>query len=167
MENIYVIVPNGDLYHSGVLGMKWGVRRYQNKDGSLTRAGKKRYAKLEAEKAKIDAKMNKLGPKPAKAKSIQEMSDDELRERINRLNLEKNYKDALKGAGYAERKERGKKFVNTFADKLTEGFAEKTAGSVADLGAQTLKSVGAKYLNDVLSKSFGEGIEKVHTNNKK
>lgn len=32
-----------ELYHHGVKGMKWGVRRYQNKDGSLTPAGKKRY----------------------------------------------------------------------------------------------------------------------------
>lgn len=32
-----------ELYHHGVKGQKWGVRRYQNKDGSLTPAGKKRY----------------------------------------------------------------------------------------------------------------------------
>ncbi len=31
-----------EIYHSGIKGMKWGVRRYQNKDGSLTPAGKKR-----------------------------------------------------------------------------------------------------------------------------
>lgn len=45
----YIITPDGnfisedELYHYGVLGMKWGVRRYQNKDGSLTNKGKKHY----------------------------------------------------------------------------------------------------------------------------
>ena len=40
-ENIYMLGPEGELYHHGVKGMKWGVRRYQNLDGSLTPAGKK------------------------------------------------------------------------------------------------------------------------------
>ena len=34
-----------ELYHHGIKGQKWGVRRYQNKDGSLTKEGKKRLAK--------------------------------------------------------------------------------------------------------------------------
>lgn len=34
-----------ELYHHGILGQRWGVRRFQNKDGSLTSAGKTRYSK--------------------------------------------------------------------------------------------------------------------------
>lgn len=41
-EYNYTPDPN-ELYHYGILGMKWGVRRYQNKDGSLTNAGRRHY----------------------------------------------------------------------------------------------------------------------------
>jgi hypothetical protein len=44
-ENYYILTSDGTLFHHGIKGMKWGVRRYQNKDGSLTPAGKKRLAK--------------------------------------------------------------------------------------------------------------------------
>lgn len=38
----YIISPDGELYHYGVKGQKWGVRRYQNADGTLTAEGRKR-----------------------------------------------------------------------------------------------------------------------------
>ena len=41
-----------ELIHYGVLGMKWGVRRYQNKDGSLTSAGQKKYGKMSPDKVR-------------------------------------------------------------------------------------------------------------------
>lgn len=49
-----------ELYHFGTKGMKWGVRRYQNKDGSLTEAGQKRYARDQRENAG-KKKGNKVG----------------------------------------------------------------------------------------------------------
>lgn len=51
-------MENNELMHHGVRGMKWGIRRYQNRDGTLTAAGKKRYTK-ELEKLREEAKVVK------------------------------------------------------------------------------------------------------------
>ena len=48
----YVQTADGYLEHHGILGMEWGKRRYQNKDGSLTAAGREHYGVGEAKKAK-------------------------------------------------------------------------------------------------------------------
>ena len=75
-----------ELYHHGVPGMKWGVRRYQNKDGSLTSKGRKRMisnlgkSKFETLKKKFKVKDDKKVKKeePKKEKTVKEMSDDEF-----------------------------------------------------------------------------------------
>lgn len=41
--NIDMLVSSDELYHHGIKGQKWGIRRFQKKDGSLTPAGKGRY----------------------------------------------------------------------------------------------------------------------------
>lgn len=47
MYTRYITKKNDELYHHGIKGMKWGVRRYQNYDGSYTKRGLERYNKAE------------------------------------------------------------------------------------------------------------------------
>ena len=80
MDTTYILGPNGELYHWGIKGMKWGQRRYQNKDGSLTPEGKKRYDDSDGEQVK-----------PAKKKSAKDMTDEELSRAIARARAEDEY----------------------------------------------------------------------------
>lgn len=82
---------NSTLCHWGIKGMKWGVRRYQNKDGTLTAAGKKHYAGDENAGEGATAK-TEYAPK-RKGGKAEDYSDEELRARINRLQMEKQYRD--------------------------------------------------------------------------
>ena len=52
MSHEHVLITGGELYHHGIKGMKWGIRRYQNPDGSLTLAGQKRLMKADQKWAK-------------------------------------------------------------------------------------------------------------------
>ena len=59
MDNDYVVIVDGELYHYGTKGMKWGRRLFQNKDGSLTALGKKRYLNSDGTLNKAGKKMRK------------------------------------------------------------------------------------------------------------
>lgn len=49
----YQFIRESDLFHYGILGQKWGVRRFQNMDGSLTSIGKKRSRNNKASKTRV------------------------------------------------------------------------------------------------------------------
>lgn len=73
-------MENDELYHHGIRGQKWGRRRYQNKDGSLTPAGKKRYDK---EMDKLKAEKKKLVNESRTKKKLDKL--DQMRSDVNTL----------------------------------------------------------------------------------
>lgn len=68
--------PSSPLSHSGIKGMKWGVRNYQNEDGTLTEAGKARYRNTSNGLVKLDART---------------MTNEELDNANNRIAKERLY----------------------------------------------------------------------------
>lgn len=98
-------MENNSLQHHGILGQKWGVRRYQNKDGSLTAAGKKRRDRYESKTTNNHEDYNTAHDK---SKSVKSMSDAELRARLNRLQMEQQYSKLSN-----EDVKSGKDYVNT------------------------------------------------------
>lgn len=78
-------MANTSLTHHGIMGMKWGVRRYQNKDGSLTNRGKKRYSDPETNSTSKHKRRKDCDNR-------RKLTDDQLKKKIERLKMEKEFK---------------------------------------------------------------------------
>lgn len=79
--------PIEQLYHHGIPGQKWGIRRYQNEDGTRTRLGKKREKQIGPKDENVTKSQ---GSK--KSKKTSDLSNEELKALNERLQLESNYK---------------------------------------------------------------------------
>ena len=77
--------PINQLYHYGILGQKWGVRRFQNKDGTRTHAGKRREKQQSTSEDHVKSR-------DFKSKAPSGLSNEELKKLNERLQLEETYK---------------------------------------------------------------------------
>ena len=83
------------LEHFGVLGMKWGIRRYQNKDGSLTPAGKRKY-KISSEGKLVKRSRAELKSYDKKVTAVKKANEAKKRKaKIREKGLDKNDLDAI------------------------------------------------------------------------
>lgn len=126
--------PIDQLYHYGILGQKWGIRRFQKLDGTRTNEGKKR----EIEKSEDHAKSREN-----KRKAPEGLSNEELKKLNERLQLETTYKK-----------------LTTEKIEKSESFVKK---ALKDAGGQALTEFSkgiflgtAKLLIKELSPSFAE-----------
>lgn len=130
-------MEENELYHYGVLGMKWGVRKERKK------SGKKKKARLVLEspfKPKPKQQTSSTQEKSSSRRSISDMSDDELRALINRMQLERQYKQMI-----AQPPSKGKAFVKKFLAENAQTIAKSAINKYAN-----------RVIDQALDKKFGK-----------
>lgn len=138
---------NDSLYHHGTKGMRWGIRRYQNKDGTLTKAGQKRYNK-ELENNREEKNIVKNKNTTSGSKSAKSMTNEELISAINRLQLENRYDQLV---AQTQTVSKGKQFVKGFiVDKVLVPSAAEIGKRVI---TDTAVSLGKNYVVNLFGKS--------------
>ena len=143
---------DNELYHHGVKGMKWGVRKTPVRSSSGNTRKRKSNTLSLFKKKKTTRNASVAKSSPAQTKSVKDMSDDELRRKIERVRLEQQYQQLN-----PKTVSRGQRIAKRVMNNIIVPAAE-------DVGKQVVKSIMVNGVNKALSL---EGDSKVYANNKK
>lgn len=141
---------NTELYHWGIKGQKWGNRRFQNPDGTLTELGKERYGRYENGGKRVGASTYRKG-------DAAYLSDDEMRARIDRIRLEQEYLKLL-----PDERSKGQKFLEDVVTPTAVDIGKKQAGKVLDKAGD----VAAEWAKKKLSDKLGVDLDSVESSAK-
>lgn len=149
---------NTELYHHGVKGQRWGVRRYQNKDGSLTSYGKNRYAK---ELAKLEAEKKRVRQQEQTAKKMKKLDDmrkdiDERKKSLNPDDTPESAKQQKVPSVPKKRKlsELSNEEIQAKIDRMNlENKYKELAQAQIDAVSKKEVSKGRKFTEEVLEKA--------------
>lgn len=134
------------LEHHGILGQKWGIRRYQNEDGSLTEAGKRRYSREVAKEQRVARSIEKSERRMRikEAKAAAKASEMESKARILEAKARSKKADA-------DSKDISKKAPMTDEERRERN--RKIAMTLGIVGGAAAIGLGYKYTSDLLKKN--------------